>query len=95
MICGSITYTHSSLIYTGESYWGRGIMTEALSLFMAYVWRTNPLLTRIEAKIFGFNLASANVVRKVGFTHEATLRNYYFKNGAFCDALIYSLLRAP
>ena len=47
----SITY------YLGESYWGRGIMTEAVGAFTEHAFHSFDL-KRIEARVFARNTAS-------------------------------------
>ena len=79
--------------WLGERYWGRGIMTEAVTLLAGHAlgdlgW------PRLEAHVFAWNPGSARVLEKAGFTLEARLERAIFKDGEFTDELIYARLRA-
>lgn len=78
--------------WLGEAFWGRGIMTEAVKQVVAYGFH-NLGIHRIYAGIFEYNAASASVLKKAGFRHEATLKKAVYKNGKFYDDLVYSLLK--
>lgn len=71
---------------------GRGIMTEAMRMFLAFGFETL-LLNRIEARCFTGNLSSERVMQKVGMVLEGTLRQHQFIKGAFHDFRVYALLR--
>lgn len=78
--------------WLGEDYWKRGIMTEAVKQIVEHGFQ-NLEINRIYAGTFEFNTASGKVLSKAGFRHEATLKNAIYKNGQFCDELVYSILR--
>jgi RimJ/RimL family protein N-acetyltransferase len=78
--------------WLGETYWGRGIATDAGRLVVAYAFETFPL-NRLQAQVKAWNPASARVLEKLGFTLECRLREHVFKDGAFVDELVYGLLR--
>jgi RimJ/RimL family protein N-acetyltransferase len=70
--------------WLAEPYWGRGIMTRAVSAFVpAAASRFG--LRRIFARVFTRNRASARVLEKSGFTREALLRNGAIKDGVVLD----------
>lgn len=74
------------------AYHGQGIMSEVLSAILAYGF--NELeLHRIEANPLAGNPPSINLLRKLGFTHEGTLRQRHFFRGHFDDQLYFGLLR--
>jgi RimJ/RimL family protein N-acetyltransferase len=50
-------------------------------------------ITRIFARPYGFNIASQRVLEKAGFKLEARFEHAFYKNGEFCDELIYSVRR--
>lgn len=56
--------------WLAKPYWGRGIMTTALRVFLKYLKRRQGL-ARFEARIFGFNPASGRVLEKCGFRRAA------------------------
>ncbi len=79
--------------WLGEEFWGRGIATEAVSLMAPYAFATWPGIVKLEATCIHTNKASARVLEKNGFTHEATLRKNFYKFGTHYDELFYTLLR--
>ncbi|MCU0848011.1 MAG: GNAT family N-acetyltransferase [Spirochaetes bacterium] len=78
--------------WLGENFWGRGIAAEALSGMVGY--STGKLgMARLFALPFAHNLASRRVLEKCGFALEGILRKSAFKDGAYYDQALYSLLR--
>jgi [ribosomal protein S5]-alanine N-acetyltransferase len=67
-----------------ESATGKGLITEALYIAIAYVFQ-HWHLHRIEANIMPRNLASIRVVEKLGFVHEGRSINYLKINGQWED----------
>lgn len=78
--------------YIAEEYWGRGIMTQAVSQACAYVFESSDMI-RIYAEPFAHNAASCRVLEKTGFQYEGTLRSNAIKNGKVVDMKLYSLLK--
>jgi RimJ/RimL family protein N-acetyltransferase len=78
--------------WLGEDYWGRGIMTEAVRLGVAYAFNTFDI-HRIQAWAYAWNPASRRVLEKAGFTLEGCARKEVFKDGAFVDRWLFGLLR--
>ena len=78
--------------WLGEEYWGRGIMTCAVSAFAGYAFSTFAL-TRVFACVFEWNRASARVLEKSGFVLEARLRRSAVKAGRIIDEFQYALVR--
>jgi len=77
--------------WLGEPYWGRGIMTRAVSALTEYALKKLPL-NRIYAEPFANNLASIRVLEKAGFQREGTLRASVIKNGEILDQILYACL---
>lgn len=75
--------------WLGEAYWGRGIVTEAVSLVTEYVFAQRNML-RLFALPFADNVASARVLEKAGYEREGLLRQGSVKYGRPRDQLIYS-----
>ena len=50
-------------------------------------------LHRLEAAVFGWNLASARVLEKAGYSLEGRLRRSVIKDGRIADSLLYARLR--
>lgn len=94
--CGyhEITATHhrAEIGYELHSaYWRQGIMSEAVRAAVRF-GLAEMGFHRIEANVDPENLASANLLRTVGFTEEAYLRERYFDNGRFVDDWFFSIL---
>jgi RimJ/RimL family protein N-acetyltransferase len=78
--------------WLGEPFWGRGFATQALRALSAYAFSTFDL-HRLEAAVFGWNLASARVLEKAGYSLEGRLRRSVIKDGRIADSLLYARLR--
>ena len=98
---GSISITAHGDVYRksaelgywlGEPFWGREIMPRAIQELCAQAF-LQLRLERIDAEVFGSNLASARALEKAGFQLEGILRNRIFKNGVLQNARLYALLR--
>lgn len=73
----SLRYQVNSLelsYWLGEQYCGQGIMFEALSLWISELF-TNQKISSITARAFKDNEKSQNLLKRLGFIHEGTLRN--------------------
>jgi RimJ/RimL family protein N-acetyltransferase len=78
--------------WLGETFWDRGIMSEAVAAFTD--WGFTALdLVRIDAVVYARNPASAWVLAKAGFEFEGRLRARYFKEGEFLDGLLFAKIR--
>jgi [ribosomal protein S5]-alanine N-acetyltransferase len=75
--------------WVGETCWGRGIATEALTLMTAHLFDRLNLL-RVYALPFAENRASARVLEKAGYVCEGRLRAACVKDGAVRDQLLYA-----
>lgn len=76
-----------------ESYWGRGIATEALRLLVHYLFETIRI-NRIQAEVMVANDHSKRVLLKNGFMKEGTLRQASLWSGkGIVDLEIYAILR--
>jgi [ribosomal protein S5]-alanine N-acetyltransferase len=78
--------------FIGEKFWGRGIATRAIMAVTDYAFTTFDI-ERVYAEVFAGNIASCRALEKAGFSLEARLKNYIFKNGVLLDGCIYSTLR--
>ncbi len=75
----------------GPDHWRQGIMFETVRAVVRF-GLAEMGLHRIEAVVDPQNLASANLLRKVGFTEEAFLRARFHDNGRFIDDWFFSIL---
>ena len=76
----------------GRKYWGKGIMTEAFSAVIDFLFGTVGA-NRVEARHDPRNPASGRVMQKCGLTFEGTLRSADRNNQGICDASYYSILK--
>jgi [ribosomal protein S5]-alanine N-acetyltransferase len=75
--------------WLAEEFWGRGIMTEAVTAVTDFCFENFPL-RRICAEVFANNPASARVLEKAGFIFEGRLKNNVVKDGEVLDSLLYA-----
>lgn len=75
----------------GKDYWGRGLMTEAVTAVMDYAFRVMKLRL-LTITHFTINQRSKRVIEKCGFVYEGTLRaGSAIYNGEERDLCCYSL----
>jgi ribosomal-protein-alanine N-acetyltransferase len=74
-----------------RSHWRQGIMLEAVRA-VVHFGLAEMGFHRIEANVDPGNPASANLLRKVGFTEEGYLRERFFDNGHFVNDWFFSIL---
>ena len=74
--------------WLGESYWGRGIVSQAVKLVTAYAFRRYKPV-RLQAGVSSWNIASARVLKKAGFKREAVLKRYISTRGKLGDEWIF------
>ena len=88
---GQDVYRHTATVgyWLGEQFWGRGVMTEALTAVTDFCFDNFPL-HRITAEVFANNPASARVLEKSGFAFEGRLKNNVVKDGELLDSLVYA-----
>jgi [ribosomal protein S5]-alanine N-acetyltransferase len=72
--------------------WRQGIMAEVLPTVISYGFKELEL-NRIEANPLASNSRSNNVLLKLGFTDEGTLRQRIFFRGVYEDQMYFGLLR--
>jgi [ribosomal protein S5]-alanine N-acetyltransferase len=75
-----------------RAHWGRGYATEAMRPLIGYAFDALGV-HRLEAKLDPRNLASANVLVKLGFEHEGTSRENWLDHNGRSDTAYYGLLR--
>lgn len=73
-------------------YWGKGYMTEAGKLILELAFNILEL-ERVFAECDVKNTASGKLLRRLGMTHEATLRKNHMIKGALTDSEYYSILK--
>lgn len=77
----------------GEKFWNKGIMSEALSEIVRFLFVECDAQT-IWAEYLENNPASGKVMKNVGMKYEGTLRKRVVdKNGIRNDLIVYSILK--
>lgn len=88
---GEDVYRHTAEFgyWLAEEFWGKGIMTEAVTAFVEHCFDNFPL-NRIHASAYANNPASARVLEKADFIFEGRLQKNVFKDGQILDSLLYA-----
>ena len=74
--------------FVGEEFWGKGIATIAISLYVEYLIKNfQPI--RIYAEVFEHNKASMKVLQKNGFFLESIRRKAAIKNNVIVDDYVW------
>ncbi|MCJ1438698.1 hypothetical protein MMC27_008088 [Xylographa pallens] len=79
--------------WLAEEWWGKGVMSEAVAAFCAWVWEAFPGLVRIYSEVYEWNAKSGRVLEKAGFRFEGRARGACWKDGRVGDVLLFGLLR--
>lgn len=80
------------------SYWllpeyqGDGYATEAVTVLLDYFFDTH-YRRGVQARVFSHNDPSQQLLERLGFEREATLREHQFIEGVYRDELVFGLLR--
>jgi ribosomal-protein-alanine N-acetyltransferase len=73
------------------SHWNKGITTEAIKEVLRFSFKDLGLF-RMGAITYPQNEASIQLLKRLGFTKEGSLRGYLYQGNQSHDALIFSLL---
>jgi ribosomal-protein-alanine N-acetyltransferase len=76
----------------GERFWGKGIMSEAFSAVIDYLF-SEVGFNRIQSRHDPRNIGSGRVMEKCGLIYEGTLRQADRNNQGICDAVVRAILR--
>lgn len=83
---------HAEISYhLAEAHQGQGFGTQAVTQLVNYVFEQTDLV-RLFALISVGNRASRNLVEKLGFVHEGTLRSHFMIQSRRVDQCVYGLL---
>jgi ribosomal-protein-alanine N-acetyltransferase len=74
-----------------RAYWRQGIMSEALRAVLSFAF-AEAGLHRVQALVMPGNVASAQLLVKLGFAAEGILREYAYFQDAYQDLRCFSLL---
>lgn len=74
-------------------FWGKGVGSEALSLWIDYLFDVMPELARLDLQTWSGNPGMMRLAKKLGFLEEARYRKARIVKGAYYDAIGYGILR--
>ncbi len=74
--------------WLGEAFWGRGIVSAAVTAFVPAVMARCGL-RRVGAWAMVDNVRSIRVLEKCGFVHEGVQRASVVKDGRVCDRVMF------
>ena len=88
--CLDDVYQHTAEIgyWLAESFWGRGIITDAVRAIVPVAFEFYPI-RRLQAGVFSNNLASMRVLEIIGFIREAIHSQAITKNSQVLDEVMY------
>lgn len=75
-----------------KDYWGKGIMYKAMIKVIEYMFRYGGI-HRFEAITVKENTASVNILNRLGFVFEGSLRNYRYFNNKPHDIEMYAITK--
>lgn len=90
---GQISYVYEFGITLWPEHRGKGHGTTTQRELARYLFAHDPV-NRIQARTEVDNIAEQRALEKAGFTREAVMREYYFRDGAWRDEVLYRMLRA-
>lgn len=76
----------------GQRYWGKGLMTEALTALIQYGYQ-HMNLHRIQALVEPQNIPSRRVLERLGFAEEGLLRQYERIQDTHVDLIMYAIFK--
>jgi diamine N-acetyltransferase len=76
-----------------RAVWDQGYGTETVRLLLKHGFETLNL-NRVVLRVYDNNRRAIRAYEKAGFTHEGTLRQAAYKNGAYHDLHVMSVLRS-
>ncbi|MFA5187958.1 MAG: GNAT family protein [Patescibacteria group bacterium] len=98
-ICGSIGLHRIKIghkaelgYWLAEKHWGKGIMSKAVSLFVAQGFKKFKLI-RIYAYVFAQNKGSKIVLENNGFKLEGYLKKHVKSNNKIYDAYLFAKVK--
>jgi [ribosomal protein S5]-alanine N-acetyltransferase len=79
--------------WLGESFWGRGIATEALKAVTVQAFKDFQI-TRLYAVPFADHIASIRVLETAGYVREGLLRQSAIKEGRIRDQALFAAYKS-
>jgi putative hydrolase of HD superfamily len=83
----------AGIVIYDPALWGNGLASEALGLWIDYLFHTMPQLARMDLQTWSGNPGAARLCEKLGFQLEGRFRKARIVEGQHYDALGYGILR--
>lgn len=77
--------------WLGHDFWGKGIITQAVSALTTYAFDTL-CLNRVEILTDVVNLRSAAVPKRLGYAYEGIRKQWFRMDGQWVDVDVYYML---
>lgn len=85
------THHRAEITYDlAKQYWRQGITKKAIQTVLKYAFEVMKL-ARVEAVTRYENVASIEVLKSAGFTHEGTLKNFRYYDGRAWDIEMFAV----
>jgi len=81
------------LVIFNENYWGKGIGSKVLKLWVNEIFFENPKLVRLGLSTWSGNKRMMGLAEKMGFKKEAEFRKARIVEGKYYDSVSYGILR--
>lgn len=81
------------IVIYDEQYWGKGIGTDSLKLWIDYLFETAKEITRLDLRTWSGNERMISLAKKIGFKEEARFRKARIINGLHYDSIGMGILR--
>ena len=101
-LLGEVSYTWKSIetnwmeigiVIFDESYWGRGLGSQALRLWITELFKEHTDIVRIGLSTWSGNAGMIKLAANLGMRQEACYQNARIVNGQHYDSVSYGLLR--
>lgn len=80
-------------IFVGDkNYWGKGYGTDATRTLLRFAFQELGL-NRVELEVYDFNPRAIRAYEKAGFRRDGVRRQRLYREGAFHDSYMMSILR--
>lgn len=79
--------------WIAEPFWNKGVATNAVKLIVHYTFNTFPVIERISARVYHYNIGSMKVLEKNGFIKEAIIEKAAYKDNQYVDIHYFRLFR--
>ncbi len=81
------------IVIYDESLWGKGIGTEALAMWIDFLFDLEPDLHRLDLRTWSGNSGMMGLALKLGFREEARFVDARAHKGQLYDGMAYGILR--